>query len=145
MTDFGCSGGVGCYCTSVLETGLSYYLTNMKADNSLQQQLTASSAQVWLRPIIHLITHQTLDQIPSLHPTVYPPMYLITPLISPSTSTSFCAINIIGTGCGHLLRTKKGASSTLLSAHHISNGRSICVVFGGSGRGVHYLLGRTGV
>ena len=26
--------------------GLSYYLTNMKADNSLQQQLSASSAQV---------------------------------------------------------------------------------------------------
>ena len=28
MTDFGCSGGVGCYCTSVLETGMSRYPIN---------------------------------------------------------------------------------------------------------------------
>ena len=37
--------------------GLSYYLTNMKADNSLQQQLSASSAQVAdLFLHIHLLT-----------------------------------------------------------------------------------------
>jgi hypothetical protein len=46
MTDFGCSGGMGCYCTSALETVFSYHITNMKADNTLQQQLLTSSAQI---------------------------------------------------------------------------------------------------